>query len=128
MAHVGEDTSDKYARITVRRVNCAVDEAGDAVAACGNDVLSGSSFTVYNPTMHGKTRVTDPTGLVSFGPRAGENMIEKEVDGEFEGAYVSCVAENTGRVVFEGPITEPSLTLKTEPGDLIVCDWFNLTS
>jgi hypothetical protein len=109
-------------------VNCSVDDAGDAVAACGNDVLSGSSFTVYNPTNHGKTRVTDPTGLVSFGPRAGQNTITKDVDGEFDGAYVSCVAENTGRVVFEGPITEPTLTLNTEPGDQITCDWFNLTN
>ncbi|HKG26603.1 MAG TPA: M23 family metallopeptidase, partial [Thermomicrobiales bacterium] len=130
VAAVGDETGDKYARITVRRVNCAVDATGDAVAACDSDsdVLAGSSFTVYNPTMHGTTRITDPTGLVSFGPRAGENVIEKEVDGAFAGAYVSCVAEHTGRVVFDGPIAEPSLTLNTEPGDQITCNWFNLAT
>jgi murein DD-endopeptidase MepM/ murein hydrolase activator NlpD len=126
---VGEATNAKYAEITVRRVNCAVDEAGSAAAACGDAVLAGASFTVYNPSNHGTTRVTDPEGLTHFGPRAGENVVEKALGADdFAGAYVSCVAQSDGRVLFEGAIAEPSIALETEPGEVIVCDWYNLAA
>lgn len=119
----------KYAKITVRRVNCAVDRAGNAVADCGSDVLSGALYTVYNPTNHGRTRATNASGETSFGPRAGNNVLTKEVNEEtFAGAYVSCVTEDSGRVLFQGPIADPSVTLNTEPGDRVVCTWSNLAA
>jgi murein DD-endopeptidase MepM/ murein hydrolase activator NlpD len=126
---VAQQNSDKYAVITVRRVNCAVDANGNAVATCGNDVLSGAGYTVYNPTSHGTTRVTNPDGKASFGPRAGENVITKDVDpGSFAGAYVSCVAQDSGRVLFAGAIQEPSVTLNTEAGERVLCTWYNLAN
>jgi hypothetical protein len=126
LAAVAQSTSDKYAIITVRRINCAVDADGNAIATCGNDVLSGAGYTVYNPTNHGTTRVTNPDGKTSFGPRAGENVITKDVDADsFAGAYVSCVADS-GRVLFQGAISEPSVTLNTEAGERILCNWYNL--
>jgi murein DD-endopeptidase MepM/ murein hydrolase activator NlpD len=124
-ATVGEKESDKYAEIVVRRVNCAVDSTGNIVAACDENVLAGASFTVYNPTHHGTMRITDPNGVTNFGPRAGENMITS-TDDDFAGAYVSCVTQGDGRVLFEGAITEPSLPLETEPGERIACDWYDL--
>jgi hypothetical protein len=122
------DNDDKYARITVRRVACPVDAEGDIVAACGDDVMSGTAFTVYNPTNHGKTRSTDDSGQATFGPRAGQNAISgDDGNGQFTGAYVSCQDDDTGRVLFDGTISTPSLTIDTEPGQRITCNWYDLS-
>lgn len=124
---VGDAPTDRYARITIVRVDCAVAADGTGIAACGNTVLAGSEFTVYNPTNHGRTRVTGVDGQASFGPRAGENRITKTVDGNgFAGAYVSCVDQDTGRVLFQGAISDPSVDVQTQPGERIVCTWYNL--
>lgn len=130
VAVVGEEPTGnaKYAKITVRRVDCAVDETGDIVAACGSDVLNGTAFTVYNPTNHGKTRSTDETGTATFGPRAGQNAITgDDGTGSFKGAYVSCQNDDTGRVLFDGMIDTPLVTLETRPGEQISCDWYDLS-
>jgi murein DD-endopeptidase MepM/ murein hydrolase activator NlpD len=115
----------KYARITVRRLACAVDADGNAVSACGDDVVAGAAVTVTNPTGHPTTRATDQDGRASFAPRAGEDTVAVGEEG-FAGAYVACVAKGTGRVLFRGAIAEPSVALDTVPGERIACDWYDL--
>jgi hypothetical protein len=122
-----EQNGDKYARITVRRVNCAVDAEGRAAAACRDEVLSGVAFTVSNPTHHRTTRSTDRDGEATFGPRAGANRVTQSEDKDrFDGAYVLCLAPDSGRVLFAGRIDEPTVTLDTKPGEAVRCDWYDL--
>lgn len=128
---VGEAPSnndEKYAQITVRRVSCPVDQDGDIVAACGDAVKTGTAFTVYNPTNHGKTRSTNENGVATFGPRAGQNAITgDDGTGQFTGAYVSCQDDDTGRVLFDGIIETSSVSVETEPGEHITCSWYDLS-
>jgi hypothetical protein len=118
----------KYAKITVRRVACPVDETGDIVASCGEDVMTGVTFTVYNPTNHGKARSTDGSGEATFGPRAGQNAISGDDEtSSFTGAYVSCRDDDSGRVLFDGMIDNPTVTIDTEAGENITCNWYDLS-
>jgi hypothetical protein len=125
-----EQPAAKYAKITVRRFSCPIDATGDELASCRANVEEGVPFTVYNPTGHGRTRTTGETGRATFGPRAGWNVIAEDADvfAASLGAYVVCEAKNTGRVLFEGALDGPQLSLDTVAGERIVCDWFARTA
>lgn len=119
----------KYARITIHKAECASNTQGDIFTKCHGNKVGDVSFTVYNPTNHGTTRLTDDEGVARFGPRAGKNTIaESAADfNAYGAAYVFCSDQNTDKVFIDKVITTRSITLQTSPGAVIVCDWYDLT-
>jgi hypothetical protein len=124
----------KYARITIHKAECPATTTGDIFAKCHDNRVEGVKFTVYNPTGHGTNRWTDEDGVATFAPRAGSNRIIETVESfdTYQKAYVYCSDQNTGEVFYDDPVTVKENTLQarvafqTSPGDVIVCDWYNL--
>jgi hypothetical protein len=116
----------RYARITIHKAECPANTR--RVVTCHENRLAGVRFDVRNPAARFTTKWTDAAGVVSFGPRAGDNwIIEHPAFFGRLGAYVYCRDQPSGRVLIDGHLTTNTLRLHTWRGARIVCDWYNLT-
>ena len=120
----------RYARITIHKAVCP-ENTGDVFGECHDDRLGGVPFTVYNPTGHGTTRTTNSSGVASFGPRAGYNVVAESASAlaNYEGAYVYCKEQNSGKVLFDDLLSSGAnaVAFTSWGGAVIICDWYNLT-
>ena len=44
----------------------------------------------------------------------------------YEGGYVYCTEQTSQQVLFDEWISEPLVTIETDPGADVICDWYNL--
>jgi hypothetical protein len=113
-----------YARITIHKAVCD-SQTGDLFGQCHEDRVSGAWFYVA-----GVWRPTNANGVVTWAPGAGTRALYEDVDqfNQYEGAYVYCSNQVTGKVLWDGPArANGSVTITTTAGQPVVCDWYNLT-
>lgn len=113
-----------YARITIHKAVCD-SETYDLFGECHDDRLEGMWFYVS-----GVWRPTNANGEVSWGPGAGTKTIYEDWDqfNLYDGAYVYCSNQVTGKVLYDGLAkANGSVTITTTAGQLVICDWYNLT-
>jgi hypothetical protein len=123
--------ASKYARITIHKAVCPHDETSDIFDNCHANKLGGVGFAVVNPSGHATARATSKSGVASFSPRAGRNVVAENpaVLDQYVGAYVFCKDQVSGHVFFDGLLPHPhnAVVLHTSGGQQIICDWYNLT-
>lgn len=109
--------ASRYARITVRAVECPSD---DPVGWCDGDLLPGIAFQVA-----GSWRTSDEAGEASWAPGAGAHRIITEQPPPAAGFYVSCADQVDGDLLFAGiAADQTAVQITTTGGQPVVCDWY----
>ncbi len=112
------------ARITIHKAVCD-SQTADLFGDCHDDRIEGVWFYVA-----GVWRPTDANGVVTWGPGAGTKTIYEDIDqfDMYDGAYVYCSNQVTGKVLWDGLArSNGSVTITTTAGQPVVCDWYDLT-
>jgi hypothetical protein len=121
----------KYTRLRIHVSTCPRNTA-DVFGTCYDNVQSGINFTVLNPTGHPTTRATDADGFVRFGPRGGTIAIHENSTtfAKYGRARVFCAIKNNGvqgPTLYDAATTFSTIHITTKGGDVVHCDWYNLT-
>jgi hypothetical protein len=126
------DAVSKYTRLRIHKSSCPRNTTGNIFEKCYGNVQSGIPFFVFNPSGHGTGRATDENGFVRFGPRAGLITIDEDPEsfGKHGKARVFCAIKNNGvqgATLYDAATTSRTIQIRTGAGDVVHCDWYDLT-
>lgn len=121
---------------TIHKSECPIDFSGSLFDACYDQVVEGVEFEIVGLEMGPITATTDADGqavaeiLDNMTTTSDIAVTESsESFGAYLGAYVTCIDEVNGDILFDGPADEDgSIVFDALSTDQeVVCDWYNFT-
>ncbi len=111
--------------VTIHKSTCPENTGADIFERCHDNALKGIGFDIA-----GTDVTTGSNGHATANVAAGSITITEDAGDTagFKGAYVFCSEQVSGKVLTDGRVNGGSVTINTNEGDEIICDWYNLTA
>lgn len=111
--------------VTILNATCHANVGADIFDQCHDNVFGGIGFSIAGI---GVTPGSDGVATVGVGASSVTVVDDEASFVKYLGALVFCSEQSSGDVRFTGSAEAGLVTFDVADGDVVICDWYNITA